>query len=198
MNKFLLGCLVILCVSQENASANPLRFQADSVLKGRAASMNAKFKIGIISTTDTHSHNSEQIASQFLEEKGHTIEAITVVDNLQVSSALEKMIQNENIQAILCIGGTGIAKNDVTVDALNAVAEKEIPGYGEYFRALTRERWQGYEDKYGLFFIDTRANAVASHGKIIFAVPGSPDATELAVNQVIIPGLPTLYRQIKR
>jgi molybdenum cofactor biosynthesis protein B len=66
-------------------------------------------------------------------------------------------------------GGTGPAIRDVTPEAMKAVWEKEIPGFGELFR------WISFP-KIGTSTLQSRACAGVANGTYLFAVPGSRNA----------------------
>lgn len=197
MRTLILSTLCLLAIDQTcSAKEFTLQNQTKPVIETRTETMKLRPNIGIIVASDTHREQSGILAASLLEKAGFKIIELEVVDNLDIKAALTTMLKNKDIHAILAIGGTGISPHDVTIDAIKEISEKELPGYGEYFRTLTRERWENEKDKLGLLFIETRANAGVAQGKIIFGVPGAPDATELAVTQIIIPGLPTLYGQL--
>ncbi|MDG6242943.1 MAG: MogA/MoaB family molybdenum cofactor biosynthesis protein [Methanolobus sp.] len=81
---------------------------------------------------------------------------------------------------IVTSGGTGLASKDVTIESLAPLFEKELPGFGELFRHKSI-------GQIGASVILTRACAGLLRGKIIFCIPGSPSAVELALSQIIIP-----------
>lgn len=197
--KLILILALCVVVYNQNCLAQGTEHTLDkipNVAKHRAESLKLRPTIGIIVASDTHREESGVIASSLLDQAGFKVEKLDVVSNLDVKKSLESMLADDNIQAVLCIGGTGISPDDITIEAINDVIDKQLPGYGEYLRILTRERWVKHEEKLGLMFVDTRANAGVAGKKLVFAIPGSPDATELAVNKIIIPGLPTLYGQL--
>ena len=91
-----------------------------------------------------------------------------------------KLCENPNVDAIIITGGTGITKNDLTIETASNLFEKDLPGFGEIFRKLSYEQ-------IGSAAILTRATAGIRTGKAIFCIPGSPDAVELAVKKLIAP-----------
>lgn len=97
-------------------------------------------------------------------------------------SALKAKIESEitlKTDLIILIGGTGLAKRDVTFEAISSVIEKEIPGFGEEFRR------QSYQHV-GPFGLMSRAVAGIKKKSIIVGIPGSPKATELAMD-ILLP-----------
>ena len=67
---------------------------------------------------------------------------------------------------IITTGGTGLTGRDITPEAINEIADKHIPGFGEVFRTISLK-------SVGTSSIQSRACAVLSNGKYIFALPGS-------------------------
>jgi molybdenum cofactor biosynthesis protein B len=71
------------------------------------------------------------------------------------------------------VGGTGVSKTDVTVEAVRPLFEKELEGFGELLRSSSYER-------IGAAAMLSRATAGVAKGKVILCIPGSPDAVEQA------------------
>ena len=87
-------------------------------------------------------------------------------------------------------GGTGIAPRDTTYDVISNWLDKTIPGFGEIFRYLSYEQ-------IGSRAIASRAVAGVKQQKLVFSLPGSSNAVELAVTKLIPPELNHLVKQIK-
>jgi molybdenum cofactor biosynthesis protein B len=83
-----------------------------------------------------------------------------------------------DVEAIVITGGTGITGRDVTVDVLETLYDKAIPGFGELFRMLS------YAD-IGASTIQSRANAGTIDNRVVFALPGSPSACRLAWDAIL-------------
>jgi len=84
---------------------------------------------------------------------------------------------------IVTSGGTGIAPRDRTYEALEALLEKTLDGFGEAFRRLS---W----DEIGPRAVLSRAIAGVHRGRVVAALPGSPKAVALAVDRILAPILP--------
>lgn len=192
-------CLLITFISAPEASALTLQDLPPNVLKESLMTRKIRGTIGIIVASDTKRPESGKIAEDLLKKEGFTIKELVVVKNLDIYSALKSMVMNPDIQVIVCIGGTGISPHDVTIEAVKGIIQKELPGFGELFRLVTYEKWGAFRDKIGVLALSTRAMAgVTSNDKIVFAVPGSPDATQIAVSELINPGLPALLGQLQK
>ena len=89
------------------------------------------------------------------------------------------LIEDDNIQAIIINGGTGISKRDVTVDSVEPLFEKKLDGFGEVFRYLSYK-------EIGSAAMMSRAIAGVANLKVIICMPGSPNAAKLAMEKLIL------------
>ena len=88
------------------------------------------------------------------------------MDKSEIVLILKEWLKNEKIDAIITTGGTGLTGRDITPEALDEIADKHIPGFGEVFRTISLKT-------VGTSSIQSRACAALSNGKYIFALPGS-------------------------
>ena len=88
------------------------------------------------------------------------------------------------MQAIITTGGTGITSRDSTFEAISALLQKRLDGFGELFRMLSYEQ-------IGSAAMMSRACAGLGAGRIIVSLPGSEAAVRLAMEKLIIPELGT-------
>ncbi len=86
------------------------------------------------------------------------------------------------IQVVLLNGGTGIAPRDTTYEAVAGLIEKEISGFGELFRMLSYT-------EIGAAAMLSRAIAGVAASRVLFSMPGSTAAVELAMTKLILPQL---------
>ena len=102
---------------------------------------------------------------------GHELAARTLVrDDLgAIVAQLRRWVADPSVEVVLTTGGTGVTGRDVTPEALNAVADKHIAGFGELFRMLSYQ-------KIGTSALQSRADAAVAGGTYIFCLPGSPGA----------------------
>lgn len=108
--------------------------------------------------------------------------AIAREDVEALRAGARALLDREDVDALVTTGGTGVAPRDRTIEALSALFDKELPGFGEAFRRLS---W----DQVGARSILSNATAGVAAGKIVIALPGSPKALGLAVEQLIAPTL---------
>jgi molybdenum cofactor biosynthesis protein B len=107
----------------------------------------------------------------------------------EIRRALERC-SDEPTDVIVTTGGTGIAPRDQTYEAVSAILEKRLDGFGEAFRRLS---W----DAIGPKAVLSRAVAGVWRGRVVVALPGSPSALGLAVSQILAPILPHAVRLLR-
>ena len=125
---------------------------------------------------------SGNLIVEILQENGHRISMRRIVsdDKTQIQRILMRALKSRKTDVIITSGGTGISPQDVTIEAVQPLLDKEIPGFGEIFRILSYE-------KIGSAAVLTRALAGVAKGKVIFCLPGSPQSVSLALEKLIIP-----------
>ncbi|SHN27127.1 MogA/MoaB family molybdenum cofactor biosynthesis protein [Gracilibacillus kekensis] len=151
----------------------------------------------IITVSDTRTKETDksgQLMCHFLEQNNHQVAAHQIVKDVQneIKLAIEDGITQSNIDAILINGGTGIAKRDVTIEVVENLLDKPMPGFGEIFRVLS------YQEDIGSAAILSRATAGVIQDKAVFATPGSSGAVKLAMEKLIIPELGHVMREINK
>jgi molybdenum cofactor biosynthesis protein B len=143
-----------------------------------------------IVTVSTSRFAKEQDGERFTDESGDLAESEvrkgghSVTERALISDE-KKMIRREmsrflsgNDDVMIFTGGTGVAKRDVTVDAVRPYFEKELVGFGELFRRLSF-------DDIGFAGILSRATAGIVRGKLVLCLPGSPEAVRLALGSFL-------------
>jgi len=91
-------------------------------------------------------------------------------------------------QVIITTGGTGLSARDQTFEAVNALLEKRLDGFGELFRMLSF-------DEIGPAAMMSRAVAGLARGRVIACLPGSEAAIRLAMERLLLPELGHLVQQ---
>ena len=92
------------------------------------------------------------------------------------------LVDKYNIDAIILSGGTGLSPKDITFETVSPMLEKELSGFGEIFRYLSYE-------EIGSSAMLSRAIGGVIKKKIVFLLPGSPNAVKLALEKLIAPEL---------
>ena len=125
--------------------------------------------------TDTIDEIQEAIQKAFTGSYGETVQVLDDSHNKDVRAWIyDTHVGDADI--IISTGGTGIAKRDVSIEAVQPMLDKEIPGFGELFRFLS------YRDDIGTKALASRAIAGVKNHTILFAIPGSVGAVTLAMN----------------
>ncbi|HSB45474.1 MAG TPA: MogA/MoaB family molybdenum cofactor biosynthesis protein [Nitrospira sp.] len=150
----------------------------------------------VITCSDTRTPETDtsgQLIQKLLKEQGHTIVAYHLVKDepAQIKGHIAEAIANEAVQAIIINGGTGISRRDSTFEAVDAMLEKRLDGFGEVFRFLT------YQD-IGSPAIMSRATAGIIKGRVLFSTPGSENAVRLAMEKLILPELGHLVKELTK
>ena len=127
--------------------------------------------IALLTVTDTRNIATDKsgaiLVKKINEQKHKLIDRKLVKDEKElIKKILSEWIKKDNIDVIITTGGTGLTGRDITPEAINEIADKEIPGFGELFRELSYK-------SIGTSAMQSRACAVLANGKYIFALPGS-------------------------
>ncbi len=152
----------------------------------------ASLPCGVITVSDTRTPATDQ-SGQFictaLQEAGHTVARYQILKD--EPQPIRELVQDwaGSLPVILLNGGTGIAPRDTTYDAIEALLEKTLPGFGEIFRQLSYAQ-------IGSRAIASRAIAGIHQKSLIFSLPGSIAAVQLAMHSLILPELPHLVKQL--
>jgi molybdenum cofactor biosynthesis protein B len=149
----------------------------------------------VITVSDTRTPETDrsgQMAQQLLQAAGHSIGWYALVKDepTQIREQLVDLSQRSNLDAFIFNGGTGIASRDTTYDAIAALLDKQLPGFGELFR------WLSYQE-IGSRAMASRAIAGVYRNKLIFSLPGSTHAVRLAIEKLILPELAHLVDQLR-
>ncbi len=131
-------------------------------------------RIAVLTVSDTRTEandTSGDTLAERLTSAGHTLAARAIVpdDTDRIVEQLAEWIDDPNIDCVISTGGTGVTARDVTPEAVEAVCDKIIPGFGELFR------WISFQ-KIGTSTIQSRAVGGVARGTYIFALPGSTGA----------------------
>ena len=108
-------------------------------------------------------------------------------DIYKMRATASRWIADESVQAIITTGGTGLTGRDSTPEAMRALFDKSIDGFGELFR------WLSWEE-IGTSTIQSRALAGLANGTPIFCLPGSSGACATGWDRIISHQLDAGYR----
>ncbi len=145
----------------------------------------ASVKCGIVTISDSRgpeADDSGKLIRNILLQKGHKVLFYVVVKD-EAKPILDAVEQASwTCDVVIANGGTGLARRDVTIPTLLPVFEKTLPGFGELFRSLSYQ-------EIGSAAMLSGAVAGVYHGRLVFCLPGSPDACRLAMEKLILPEL---------
>ena len=136
--------------------------------------------LGVLTVSDTRTPETDKggdTVVQLIEEGGHIVKVRTIVpdDFTRISEVLQRWIAIESLDAVILTGGTGIAKRDVSIEAVESLCTKIIPGFGELFRYLS------FTEDIGTRAIASRATAGVSSDVLLISLPGSVGAVTLGM-----------------
>ncbi len=141
----------------------------------------------VLTVSDTRTLDTEtsgRAIADLLTAAGHTVTGRTVVKDEpeDVRRIVGEAVRSGGARAIITTGGTGLSRRDSTYEALTALFEKQLDGFGELFRMLSFE-------EIGAAAMLSRATAGIAGGCVIFLLPGSEAAVRLAMDRLILPEL---------
>ena len=115
-----------------------------------------------------------------LQEAGHRLHerALLPDDRYQLRALVSRWIADGSVDGILVTGGTGFTGRDSTPEALLPLLDKQMPGFGELFRALSFE-------EIGTSTLQSRAFAGLANETFVFCLPGSTSACRTAWDRII-------------
>jgi len=148
--------------------------------------------IAVLTVSDSRSlaeDRSGDLLVQRLTAAGHRLadRALVVDDAAQIADRFRAWIADPAVDVVISTGGTGVTGRDVTPEALERVAEKLIPGFGELFRLISF-------NKIGTSALQSRATAGVAQGTYLFALPGSPGACRDGWDEILSAQLDIRHR----
>ena len=144
-------------------------------------------------TRTTETDTSGYRIMHMLKDAGHSVVAYHLVKDepAKIKTMIKSAVADKKVQAIIINGGTGISRRDSTFEAVDAMLEKRLDGFGEVFRYLTYQ-------EIGSPAIMSRATAGIIKGRVLFSTPGSENAVRLAMEKLILPELGHLVKELTK
>ncbi len=142
-----------------------------------------KVNIALLTVTDTRTLKTDKsgaiLVKKISEANHNLVDRKICKDNKKdVKKFLNNWLKSKNIDVIITTGGTGLTGRDITPEAIDEIADKHIPGFGEIFRFISL-------GTVGTSSIQSRACAVLAKGKYIFALPGSSGGVTDAWDKIL-------------
>jgi molybdenum cofactor biosynthesis protein B len=160
----------------------------------RKRRIQATFSILVTSDSrDETSDESGRVARDLLTKGNHKVVSYKIVKNnaKSIRDIVQCLLKDDDLDVIITSGGTGISSRDMTVDTLTPLFEKNLNGFGELFRNLSYRN-------IGEAAMISRATAGIIGKKIVFCIPGSTKAMELALTHLILPGIGHILWEVNR
>jgi molybdopterin adenylyltransferase len=141
--------------------------------------------IGIVTVSDRASRGEYQDLSgpaivewfsQALSTPWESVTRLVADERDQIENALKELCDVERCCLVVTTGGTGPAPRDVTPEATLAIADKEMPGFGEQMRAVSL--------KYVPTAILSRQVGVIRGQSLVINLPGQPKAIKETLDGV--------------
>lgn len=144
-------------------------------------------RIAVLTVSDTRTladDRSGQLLCDRIAEAEHELTARTIVKDevAKIRSQVRKWVRRSDVDVVISTGGTGLTGRDVTIEAMRALFDKEIEGFGVAFHMVS---WT----KIGTSTVQSRATAGVVGAKYVFCLPGSPGACRDGWDELLKPQL---------
>ena len=141
----------------------------------------------VVTVSDTRELDTDTSGASIVEMlgfAGHDVHQRHLIrdDLAGIRALFSRLVSDPVVQVVIATGGTGITARDVTVEALEPLVTKPIPGFSELFRMLSYA-------EIGASTIQSRATAALCGKKLFFLLPGSRGAVRLAMEGIVLPQL---------
>lgn len=139
----------------------------------------------VITVSDTRTPDTDKsgaLIRERLESAGHRVISYDILPDepTRVRDRVVALCSDPSCQAVLLTGGTGLAPRDTTYEAITAVLEKQLDGFGELFRMLSYQ-------EIGSPAMLSRATAGVCSSTLVVSMPGSTAAVTVAMDKLILP-----------
>ncbi|HVU51657.1 MAG TPA: molybdenum cofactor biosynthesis protein B [Polyangia bacterium] len=168
-----------------------------SVAEHKSLSPSARdLRVALLTASDSRTPGDDEggrLLRRLCAEAGFQIvdEALLREEPAILRAHVAALAASGTIDAVIVTGGTGIAPRDQTPEAVGALFERRLEGFGELFRALSFA-------EIGPAAMLSRADAGVVGQALVFLVPGAPAAVRLAVQRLIAPELAHAVGQLRR
>jgi molybdenum cofactor biosynthesis protein B len=148
--------------------------------------------IAVLTISDSRTEENDtsgKVLVERAEAAGHRIvdKRIVADDIYQIRAALSAWIADEEVNAIITTGGTGVTGRDGTPEAVKPLLDKEIEGFGELFRMISYEEIKTST-------VQSRALSGVANGTYLFCLPGSSGACRTGWDRLINDQLDSRHR----
>ncbi|MDO8679174.1 MAG: MogA/MoaB family molybdenum cofactor biosynthesis protein [Acidobacteriota bacterium] len=156
----------------------------------------ARVRVFVLTVSDTRTAETDasgKAIAEMLTAAGHQVTgaAIEKDEPARVAELVRQQAAIADVDVIITTGGTGLSSRDSTFEAIDALLDKKLPGFGELFRMLSY-----YE--LGPAAMMSRASAGTIGKVVVLSLPGSENAVRLAMTKLVIPELGHLVQQTRK
>ena len=149
-------------------------------------------RIAVLTISDSRTAADDRSGDLLVERlvsAGHELaDRALVPDELdRIVARLREWIEDPGVEVVITTGGTGVTGRDVTPEALDAVVDEPLPGFGELFRMISF-------GKIGSSTLQSRATAGVAGNTYLFALPGSPGACRDGWDEILVHQLDSRFR----
>ena len=151
------------------------------------------FVLTVSDTKNPETDTSGAVIRELLTAAGHRVAGSAIVrdEPAEVARLVRDACARDDVQTVILTGGTGITSRDSTYEAVDALLDKRLPGFGELFRMLSFQ-------EIGAAAMLSRAQMGIHARRVVVSLPGSPNACRLALDKLLIPELGHLLREASR
>jgi len=151
------------------------------------------FVLTVSDTKTPDTDTSGALIRDRLTGAGHSVVGSTIVrdEPADVARVVKEACGDGRVQVVILTGGTGITSRDSTFEAVTALLDKRLPGFGELFRVLSYQ-------EVGAAAMLSRAQMGIHARRVVVSLPGSPNACRLALDKLLLPELGHLVREVSR
>jgi molybdenum cofactor biosynthesis protein B len=153
-------------------------------------------RVYLVTISDTRTEETDtsgRVARELLIAAGHQVTGYRILKDepAEVAGLIRAIAAERLADVVITSGGTGISRRDATYEAVSALLDKRLDGFGELFRMLSFA-------EIGSAAMLSRAVAGLHGGVVVFATPGSSGAVRLALEKLILPELGHLAFEVAR
>jgi molybdopterin adenylyltransferase len=150
----------------------------------------------VLTVSDTRTPDNDtggNVIRELLAGAGHPVIGSAIVrdEPVDVARIVREACADPRVHVVILTGGTGITSRDSTFEAVEALLDKRLPGFGELFRVLSYQ-------EIGAAAMLSRAQMGIHARRIVVSLPGSPSACRLALEKLLLPELGHLVREVSR
>jgi molybdopterin adenylyltransferase len=169
---------------------------SESTAAHRAAAAGQSARFAVLTVSDTRTFETDTGGAAIvtaLTTAGHRLVARAIVrdEPADIEEQLRTWLAGSALDVIVSTGGTGISSRDTTIEIVERLLSKPLPGFGELFRFLS---W----DQVGSAALLSRATGGLAGETLLFALPGSLAAVQLGLEKLLVPELPHLIWERRR